>query len=532
MRYTNYVRWGALAMLGLAAPVAQAGVVFSEDFSGAPVGAITIPGSLTTTARTYATTGTGTPTPAISIINDAGNLRLENTAAGSAANSRAELTATALTGFQAGKATTIEFDIRDLTPTTTASQRFYVLVENSTSLDGYRTRFSTQVTSEEVWNATVVDNGVEVGDVKFDDSVGDGGGFGIPNANGEWHAKMTFIPHGADTKLLYSVLGINGSPDLLAPNTFTLTGAAAQDAFDRVVIWFRRPLASVDNIVISQDTEAPVITLNGNAVVNVGLGCTYSDAGATALDGLEGSMTANINTVNTVNTAVPGNYSVTYTVSDSSGNAATPVVRTVNVSANANPVVTLIGASVVNINCGAVFSDPGSTAVDACGGSLTPVRTGTLNTASPGSYTLTYTATDGNSNVGTATRTVNVQNNCPAIIITPTTSTSLVVQEGASATFGISAVGTGTLSYAWFFDNGSKAASSLGVLTPSITISPVLFSDEGTYYCNVSDGVTTLPSPLFSLNVTPQLPVAGLPMMAVAALATALCGVAGLRRKR
>jgi len=84
------------------------------------------------------------------------------------------------------------------------------------------------------------------------------------------------------------------------------------------------------------DTTPPVITLNGNMAINVALGSTYVDAGATATDDVDGNLTSSIVTVNSVNTAVLGTYTVTYNVTDLSGNAATEVVRTVIVS----PVVT------------------------------------------------------------------------------------------------------------------------------------------------------------------------------------------------
>lgn len=86
------------------------------------------------------------------------------------------------------------------------------------------------------------------------------------------------------------------------------------------------------NAVVS-DTTIPVITLLGSATVNVTAGSTYSDAGATALDNINGDITANIVTVNPVNTSVVGIYIITYNVADASSNHAVQVTRTVNVVA-------------------------------------------------------------------------------------------------------------------------------------------------------------------------------------------------------
>ena len=73
----------------------------------------------------------------------------------------------------------------------------------------------------------------------------------------------------------------------------------------------------------SNDTTAPIITLNGQAIATVNLNSTYTDAGATALDDVDGDLTSSIVTTGVVNTSIEGNYIITYTVSDSAGNTAT-----------------------------------------------------------------------------------------------------------------------------------------------------------------------------------------------------------------
>jgi len=81
------------------------------------------------------------------------------------------------------------------------------------------------------------------------------------------------------------------------------------------------------------DATPPVITLVGTTPVQVTQGTNYADAGATATDNIDGTITASIVVSNPVNTSVIGAYSVTYDVSDAAGNAATQVARTVNVVA-------------------------------------------------------------------------------------------------------------------------------------------------------------------------------------------------------
>jgi hypothetical protein len=81
------------------------------------------------------------------------------------------------------------------------------------------------------------------------------------------------------------------------------------------------------------DAVVPVITLNGTASVDVPSGTVYTDAGATALDNIDGDISARVVVGNPVNTAVVGTYTVTYNVRDIAGNAAAQVTRTVNVTA-------------------------------------------------------------------------------------------------------------------------------------------------------------------------------------------------------
>ena len=77
------------------------------------------------------------------------------------------------------------------------------------------------------------------------------------------------------------------------------------------------------------DTTKPVITLLGDASTVIAVGSTYNDAGATALDDIDGNITTKIRTNNPVNTALAGTYTVTYSVSDWAGNYAAQITRTV-----------------------------------------------------------------------------------------------------------------------------------------------------------------------------------------------------------
>jgi hypothetical protein len=92
----------------------------------------------------------------------------------------------------------------------------------------------------------------------------------------------------------------------------------------------------IRTVIVAPDTIAPVITLNGASVIDLTVGNTYTELGATATDNVDGNLTSNIVIGgDVVNTNLEGTYLITYNVSDSSGNAATQVIRTVNI----NPVI-------------------------------------------------------------------------------------------------------------------------------------------------------------------------------------------------
>ncbi len=79
------------------------------------------------------------------------------------------------------------------------------------------------------------------------------------------------------------------------------------------------------------DTVAPVIALNGNSIIRLELGTSYSEPGATATDDVDGNV--NVEISGSVSQAV-GTYTVLYTAQDSSGNTAT-AIRTITMVSSA-----------------------------------------------------------------------------------------------------------------------------------------------------------------------------------------------------
>jgi large repetitive protein len=103
-----------------------------------------------------------------------------------------------------------------------------------------------------------------------------------------------------------------------------------------------------------------------------------------------------------------GQSTIVYTLTD--GAFTVNSSMTVTVVDDEAPVVTLLGNASETLCVGAIYTDAGATASDNCGGNLGAIQAqGTVNTAVPGVYILTYIALDAAGNSSTPViRTVNV----------------------------------------------------------------------------------------------------------------------------
>lgn len=192
--------------------------------------------------------------------------------------------------------------------------------------------------------------------------------------------------------------------------------------------------------VVVRDTAAPQLLLIGAESLVLECGGTFADPGATAMDACDGDLTAAIQTIGTVDPTTAGQYTITYRVTDGSGRTAR-INRTVRVQDSTAPVVTLLGAESIDVECGNALNDPGATAFDVCEGDLTarivPMDNGDLHGA--GTYTRTYVVTDAAGNETRAERTFVVADNTPPQIVPLGASPLLVacgdpyVEPGVSA---------------------------------------------------------------------------------------------------
>ena len=198
----------------------------------------------------------------------------------------------------------------------------------------------------------------------------------------------------------------SGTVDASSPGTYTVTYACTDSSGNGSTI------SRTVTVVAAADNTLPTITINGDNPLTITVGSTYEDAGATCTDETDGTLTPVV--TGTVDTDRPGTYTITYTCTDLSGNMATDT-RTVTVVAaetpadTTDPVITINGSPELTITAGTTYTERGATCIDETDGSLQVTTTGTVNTSMPGTYTITYTCTDGSGNAAYDSRTVLVR---------------------------------------------------------------------------------------------------------------------------
>jgi hypothetical protein len=324
----------------------------------------------------------------------------------------------------------------------------------------------------------------------------------------------------------------NGAPmDIEIANTAILD-AADGPQFIQVRVTDSESNAYTETIAVTVlDTTQPIIALSGASEISLQCNAAWSDPGAIATDNVDGVFSATIggDTVDTSPANVGNDFIVSYTASDTAGNAAAPVQRTVHIIDSVPPAISVAGDTLVNIACGVSFVDEGATASDTCDGPLAITVGGDTvpDPTEPGAYTITYAATDGSANYAQAQRTVVVAL-CPLIVsIVP--PASVTATAGDTHTFEVTVEGaSGTVNYQWYFQSEFGPAVALQDEDgPALTLTGLATNESGSYYCLVSDATRTESSPPFILEVLPGIPLGGAYSLACVLL---LLGIASLCR--
>ncbi len=200
--------------------------------------------------------------------------------------------------------------------------------------------------------------------------------------------------------------------------------------------------ATANQTVTVTDNVNPTITAPSTVNAFTNTGCTATGVSLGTPATADNCSVASV-TNNALSAFPLGNTTVTWTVTDESGNTAT-ATQTVTVTDNVNP--TISAPAIVN-----AFTNTGCTATGVSLGA--PVTADNCSVASVvndhasstyplGNTTVTWTVTDGSGNTATATQTVAVTDNVNPTITAPTTVNAFT-NTGCTAT-GVSLGNPGT----------------------------------------------------------------------------------------
>lgn len=269
--------------------------------------------------------------------------------------------------------------------------------------------------------------------------------------------------------------------------------------------------SSVSREVTVQDTLAPVVAVPGPNPLYHKVFRPLTLPSGSAADQCEGILPVLVQ--GTVDPNVVGVYYLTYQATDSANNTG-QYFLTVEVVADVPPVITLNGPMALILDCGTGYSEPGWHVQDEedgdLSGSVTVNGTPPAGPLGPGEWTVTYTVTDSAGNTVSAQRTVTVQQNC-TLTVTAVGETALTAPPGGSVTFAVAASGAvGDPVYQWEKFRPAKTWEVIpGEIQSELILSDLQYEDAGEYRCVVSDLVTTVESPVFTLTVDSGLSLAG-----------------------
>ena len=184
-----------------------------------------------------------------------------------------------------------------------------------------------------------------------------------------------------------------------------------------------------------------------------------------------------------------GSHNITLTVMDTGGGSDSDTV-VINIVDTQAPVITVNGDNPMTVECHTSFSDPGATANDGCAGSVSVTPSGSVDVNTPGSYIITYSATDG-VNPATANRTVNVVDTTPPAITCPANVVAMLPPNSMATSMVVNypAV-TATDSCSSSVTVNSSPAS--GSIFPVGTTTVNATASDGTNSSNCSFTVTVL----------------------------------------
>ncbi|MDR3456416.1 MAG: protease pro-enzyme activation domain-containing protein [Verrucomicrobiae bacterium] len=300
-------------------------------------------------------------------------------------------------------------------------------------------------------------------------------------------------------------LGIQWSLDSVpvsnATNTsFTLTNIHLPNHTVTVVVTNLYGSLTSNAVLAVNDTQGPVITLNGLSLLTNELGSIFIDPGATAIDACAGIVPVTTNGV--VNTAITGTNTLTYKATDGNGNTNT-ATRTVIIRDTTPPTITWSFTNLVltaSTNCSLPMPDvTGTNFIHATdlSGALTVLQSPTNNFLLPvGTNAVVLTVKDASGNAAFSTNTIVVQDHTPPNLVliggSPYTNElgaaftdpgvfagdacAGTVSLATNGVVNVTAIGTNTLVYIATDASGNTNAATRTVIVRDSTPPTILWS--------------------------------------------------------
>ena len=179
--------------------------------------------------------------------------------------------------------------------------------------------------------------------------------------------------------------------------TFTVTPTGDGEVTVQIPADAASDVAGKGNIAsavsrLTFDRTPPDMILNGSDYIEITVGATYYEEGATCDDVVDGDIDVTV-AGNIVDTTTVGTYYVTYSCTDAADNQAPQLTRTVVVEALPPLVITIQGSNPVTITVDMTYIDEGATCKNNVDGSTPTLidNSYTVNTSIVGNYTVTYT---------------------------------------------------------------------------------------------------------------------------------------------
>ena len=210
---------------------------------------------------------------------------------------------------------------------------------------------------------------------------------------------------------------VKGKVDAGKPGNYSIFYSVQDMAGNNSVLVKRTVIVSAS----VRDNIPPQLVLFGSSTVNLMINEEVVEPGYKAFDNEDGVITSSVEIIGEVNASTPGTYELFYSVKDKAGNKSSVFKRTYVVSDEdkTRPFLFVMGTTVVSLELGEIYIEPGYEATDNKDGNITSqvVVQGSVDTSKEGTYLLKYSVQDAAGNKSfTFRRKIVVVDNTPVVV--------------------------------------------------------------------------------------------------------------------